>query len=264
MSGKELIRSYLNFCNYRKKFNTDGKIDLSSEKWFYPTTLLPLGNFIHNNPSISYIPPLDNNVKKYLLLMITGQVSEGASYIPILQRKVITKEDSSMIYDLVSEKCNTNDKNTFMYFISELAANVAEHSLCDNSLFMAQQYIKKRFTEIAFFDNGITIAGSLRRNDKGEDKSDQELIVEAIHGLSSKSEGSRGRGLGSSINIIINLLKGEVFIASGKGAFYLSKDEEREYSYILNEEQELNGTLISFRIPFPVPKKSDIYKPGIL
>ena len=219
-----------------------------------------------DNNSIPYILPIDKNVKRYLSLIIDGRLEEGKSYIPILQREEFTEGDTSKIYNLVSDKCNTNDKDTFMYFISELTTNIVEHSLCSNSLFMAQQYPKKRFTELAFFDNGITIPGSLRETGKWKDISDQQLIVNAVYGLSSKPESDRGRGLGSSINVITKLLKGEIFIASGEGTFYTNKEvgDNKYSSYTLNKEHRLNGTLISIRLPFPAPKKSNIYKPGIL
>ena len=236
-------------------------MDLSRENWFYPTTLLPLSDFIKNN-CLSYTLPLNREVRKYFLLIINGSIKRGSSYIPILKRDKFTDEDTLLMYELVAEKCDTTDKDTFMYLISELTANIVEHSKCSDSLFMAQKYSKKRFTEIAFFDNGITIPGSLKFSNNKE-KSDQELVVDAVHGLSSKPDSKRGYGLKSSVDIIVNLLGGEVFIASGKGVFY-KHNNDAEQSYTLKETQRLDGTLISFRIPLPAPKKIDIYTEGIL
>ena len=111
---------------------------------------------------------------------------------------------------------------------------------------MAQRYEKKRFVEICFFDDGMTINGSFLR--KGMKFSDSDAIIKALNGLSSKSK-ERGYGLSSSLNLFVNGLKGELFIVSGNGAIYYTKKTQKIYRF--PDKYRLNGTLISVRIPYP-------------
>lgn len=260
----ELIKSYLNFCNYRRHLEEKGKIDLTNRRWFYPTELLPLGDLLYSLDKKFYKLPVNPHVKNYFILMTDQSSSKGLSYIPIHRVHRFTEEDDNDIYDLIVKKCKTDQKNPFKLLIAELTTNVNEHSQCSNSSFMAQRYNKNGFVEMVFFDNGITIPGSLRNSGKDDGKSDANLIVKAINGLSSKSD-ERGFGLQESIRIITVGCGGEVFIVSGSGAFYTNKEKitppYREIvgkAFKLDSYQELNGTLISFVLPLPIPDKINL------
>ena len=124
-----------------------------------------------------------------------------------------------------------------------------DHAEFNNALVMAQRYDKKKFLEITFFDDGITIPGSFSK--KGLKFSDSEALVQALNGLSAKSQ-ERGYGLSSNLKILTRGLQGEMFIASGRGAIHITKNTPKLYK--LQEEHRLEGTLISVRIPFPTPQ----------
>ncbi|NOQ55959.1 MAG: ATP-binding protein, partial [Nanohaloarchaea archaeon] len=136
---------------------------------------------------------------------------------------------------------------------NELVDNIYQHSDFKNALVMAQRYENKKFTEICFFDDGITIKGSFLKN--GIKFNDTEAIIQALKGVSSKNK-ERGYGLSSNLNLFINGLGGEVLIISGIGAIYWSKTAQKIYK--LPDIYKLKGTLISIRIPYPV-KMVDIY-----
>ncbi len=140
-------------------------------------------------------------------------------------------------------------ETVFKYLVSELVDNIYEHSEFENALVMAQRYEKKGIVEICFFDDGVTIAGSFKK--QGMIFEDQQAIVEAVNGLSTKSK-ERGYGLSSNMTIFTQGMDGEILIVSGLGAIYAGKNRQKLYK--LQEIHQLMGTLISIRIPFPAPK----------
>jgi len=67
----ELIVSYIQAIYYINNYKND-ILDLSSIKFFYPTTLLPLLHFI-NDTKCKYIEPNDIDAKQYFNIIIRGQ-----------------------------------------------------------------------------------------------------------------------------------------------------------------------------------------------
>jgi hypothetical protein len=102
------------------------------------------------------------------------------------------------------------------------------------------------YSDLSIFDNGITIRGSFNNYGMvGFDES--EAIVRAINGLSSKESTERGHGLGSTFRLVINGLKGHLFIVSGSGAIFISPDKKIQYN--VTSKNRLEGTLVSIRAP---------------
>jgi hypothetical protein len=126
---------------------------------------------------------------------------------------------------------------------------------------MAQRYSKKGFVEVAFFDDGITIPGSLRKAGFNYSK-DLDAIKDAVNGKSSKENYERGYGLNTNVRMCtdVNGLGGRVLVVSGRGAFEYCSEESEQRLYNLRESPySLNGTLISVRIPYPA-KEVNIYE----
>ena len=266
-----LVDNYLEFCRYRKSCNEKGMVDLSKAEWLYPTTLLPLVALIKSNgPQFKYVPPENKAVHRYFSL-ITGEPPHNKtdSFIPIIRANRLNDSYLNQMYSLVAEEESHDDskiQNAIKYVISELVANIDEHSKCNDSIFMAQNYPTRKFLEGGFFDNGITIPGSFR--DAGllkEGMKDSDCIKQAITGTSTKPEGGRGHGLPSTTKIL-KAMNGDVLLVSGKGALYLNgtnKYVQEDISYDLDDDMALNGTLISFRLHLPI-KTVDIYKDDYL
>lgn len=259
----QLLKSYFAFCTFRSKAQQTHEIDLSREAWFYPTTLLPLCNFIRENKNtMNYVPPSDPNVSRYLSLMAdeSSFKSAGDQYCPIA-RLPPTEADAGPIlqklYKLQNNGKNCGGENAFKYIVGELVDNIYEHSKFTAAYIMAQNYSTKHFVEICFFDNGISIPGCFRKH--GLKFKDHEAIAEAVNGLSTKDI-ERGRGLGDTINILVKGLNGQILIATGKGALYLEEKNKTMHalSYMLTDDLALEGTLIGIRIPSPA-KEVNIY-----
>jgi len=256
------LNNFLTFCNLRNSAVESKALDLQLSSWFYPTALLPLGAFIRENrKKIKYVPPANQNVANYISLVI-GDLkveSECKTYIPIISLPPKSSENESgklleCVFKFHNNGKEYGGENAFKYLISELVDNIYQHSEFRNAFVMAQKYEKKRFMEICFFDDGITISGSFAK--KGMIFEDSEAILQAINGLSTKGS-ERGFGLGSNLKVFTQGLPGEMLIVSGKGAAFFKANEPTKL-YILQDKYKLKGTLISVRIPYPV-KEVDIY-----
>jgi len=251
----ELINSYLAFCQIRNESYRTGKIDLSDREWFYPTTLLPLGDHIKKNKqNIKYIPPTRSSVNNYIEIMVDSLDPlsyDGQSFVPLIN---LPKNDTTKANKLLCGLYHENEwiivggKEAYTWVINELVDNIYQHSEFNNAAVMAQRYERKKFIELCFFDNGISIPGSYNKH-LGREFNGIEAIREAINGLSTKHEKGRGTGLADSIKLVSRGMKGEVMVVSDDGIFY--KNQSDIDWYILKDEiNKLNGTLISIRIPF--------------
>ena len=271
MSLPPLVNNYLEFCRYRKSYDKDGAVDLSKAEWLYSTTMLPLVDLIKSNGSeLRHKPPENRDVRNYFEL-ITGDppYKKTNSFIPLIRANRLNDSYMQQIYDLIATKELNDDikiKTEISYVISELVANIDEHSKCNDSIFMAQNYQKLKFMEAGFFDNGITIPGSFRDAELLKERtSDSNCIRQATEGISTKKDGGRGHGLYSTTRIIREM-NGDILIVSGNGAMYINgtnKYVKRDILYDLDNDTGLKGTLISFRVYLPI-KAFDIYTGGYL
>jgi hypothetical protein len=236
--------------------------------WVYPTTLLPLTGFLvaSRGRSLTYVPPLDINVADYIRLMIENPFPDRPhrkSYVPnnFLPRN---QSDADAILNRIMKLQNDGQgiggQSAFAYLIGELTTNIYEHSEFRNAMVMAQRYEKKRFVEVTFYDDGITIPGSLRKAGFRYSE-DLDAIKDAVNGRSSKEEYERGYGLGTNVRMCTEIegLGGKVLVVSGRGAFEYALEKSEQHLYNLGTSPySLDGTLISIRIPYQ-SKEASVY-----
>ena len=263
-----LVRHYLEFCRYRNGADKQHCVDLSDAKWLYPTTILPIvGLIISKGPGFKYKRPKNPAVSRYLSV-VTGQPphNNASSFIPIIRAERLDDSYIEQIYKLIAHGHAISAMNALKYIIGELVANIDEHSKCNDSSFMAQNYKKMGFMEAAFFDNGITIPGSFREAGLYKDgMTDADCIRDAVGGISTKPEGGRGHGLPSTTKILKDM-NSDILIVSGGGAAYLNGTDKylnEDMLYNLDEFSSLDGTLISFQMHLPI-HHIDIYEGGYL
>ncbi|GBC73851.1 hypothetical protein HRbin04_01258 [archaeon HR04] len=240
----ELINSYIKYLKYVKEYEEKRVIDLSDVNFFYPTTLLPLLIYIQDN-KCRYIKPNDRNIANYFELIKKGEMisNKPSSDIPL----ILLKENESYPNPILDnlKKWLSNIYPALEYIIGELVDNIYQHSRCESAYIMAQRYDNRGFIEFALIDDGITIKGSLLEGKKIDANQDDSIaIYKALEGYSSKAERGRGYGLSTLTRLITEVLKGEIFLASGKGLMYLT---ERR-GFISDIDRRLKGTLISIRL----------------
>ena len=257
----DLFGNYLEFCKYRNEFLRTRVINLSNVSFLYPTTLLPLLNLITEYHPTNIIESQNSNVWKYLLTILGKDLdsSEDKSYIPLVKLPIEPDKCNMVlqhIYQLVRNYVFGGEE-AFKYVVGELVDNIYQHSSFTKAMIMAQRYDRLGYTDLSFFDNGITIVGSfLRRGLIYAEGDSYKAISDAITGLSSKGGTERGYGLKSSVRIFLDGLEGEFLIVSGIGAIYLSNKEK--YAYKLTEPYKLKGTLISLKVQNS-SKQTNIY-----
>jgi len=258
---QELVKEYMEYCELRRKAFATGVLDIRRLNWIYPTTLLPLGYLLRNvKGEFDILDPMKEEVKNYISVMIDWKpmaISSAKTYIPLvlLPKK---QRDTDKIVDPIFQFHNNGEdyggEGAFKYLIWELITNIYEHSEFNEAMVMAQRYKKKGFAEITFFDDGITIRGSLNRAGKSIDE-DFEAISQAMEGLSSKKDQGRGYGLWSTTRLCIEGLGGNMLIVSGAGAVHYGEERQLRKKYKLTQDYlRLNGTLVSLRIPYPANK----------
>jgi hypothetical protein len=249
MNLPEQIQEYLDFCNKRNKALQNGELDLCSCSWFYPTKLLPLSLFIKQNPKIKVCSPKDASVATYLETIKERKSTKGKSYMPIVelpQKEEEAEKTLNELYNLNNYGKEYGGEIAFKYTIGELVDNIYQHSQFKSAFVMAQRYPSKGFLEICFYDDGITIPGSLKKAGLIFNEEEDKAIAEAINGLSAKNNKERGYGLWSNLNLVLNGLKGEFLVVSGNGAVFASKTGQKLFK--LQEPHKLKGTLISIRV----------------
>lgn len=256
-----LLSNYVEFCNYRKKFNSTGVFDFRYTSFFYSTTLLPLFNLMIENHSARILAPSEFKVRNYVSTILRRKLetTHGKSYIPLVKLPSQASECDPIlrrIYQL--QKIDRNycgGEEIVKYVVGELVDNIYQHSCFSYALVMAQKYAGMGFVDLSFFDNGVTIPKNFA--DHGWEFKPHEAIIEAIKGLSTKSD-ERGYGLYTSTKIFVEGLKGQILIVSGSGALYL--DKEFKLGYNLKDVHRLDGTLVTLRARYPSPEIKDFYQ----
>lgn len=249
-----LVYNYKSFCDCIANFRKNGTIDLSEETWVPPGFALPLALLMSENPTAKVILPINHSTRSYLNTILNEAQTQDrtSTYVSLARLPIAEKESDDVlkrVYDVQKDDNSAfGGEIAFKYVISELVDNIYQHSKFRTALVLAQRYPTLGYLELAFIDNGITIHGSYRNY--GLLFEPWEAIVEALNGVSTK-DSDRGWGLRSSTEIFKDGLKGEILIASGGGAVFLDRNKILQYK--LSEEQRLDGTLISMRVPYPCP-----------
>ncbi|HRU11298.1 MAG: hypothetical protein KBH31_03385 [Methanomassiliicoccales archaeon] len=257
-----LVEGYLEYARIQTKYYETGTIDLGNIGWIYPSTLLPCVGLVANDPDAPFIPPSDPNVAGYIAAMITrgsDNTPLGSTYVPIVALPSDERDLSPVLqrlYRLNNDGREYGGECAFKYVVGEFVANIYEHSHFHHAYIMAQKYPGKGFVEFSFYDDGMTIPGSLSSAGMNF-KNDVEAIAMAVNGLSSKKMEGRGYGLQHNVEISIKGLMAEISLVSRSGILHI--DGNGPKGYMLREKYKLNGTGISVRSPYPA-KEVNIYE----
>ncbi|OPX57572.1 MAG: hypothetical protein A4E25_02217 [Methanobacterium sp. PtaB.Bin024] len=249
----ELIDNFAKFCSIRSEHNkrkNPNILDLTSYNFFYPTTLLPTLEFREKN---SLKVSLNPNTYGYVEKILNPSPWSKKTYLPVRELsprdRVGREKIIDQIFDLMDH--TYGGKTALGLLLYEFTDNIYQHSKFSRAFIMAQQYPKKEFTEICFYDNGISIPGNFSEYNI-DYKDDKDAVMQAIDGTSTKDEfAERGWGINRLVEMFIEEANGEIFIASRNGGVYVDKNKPRLYN--LGKTYKINGTLVSLRI-----SKSDI------
>lgn len=134
------------------------------------------------------------------------------------------------------------------YLIDELTQNIVDHSGDNNGGIFAQFFKSKNFIDISIWDNGKGILQSYVDSGKHNPRSHPEALNFAVYGKSTKDiPESRGFGLSTSKDMLVNGLKGKFFIFSGDAFFIQTAD--REEVITIPKINSIQGCYLALRIP---------------
>jgi len=244
----ELLKNYALFCKYRSDALATKQIDLSELEFIFPTTLLPLTDFVISDRAFGIVPPEDEVVADYIAFMLDGKPIPGGPRMPLRELPKDRSQADALIGEIAASQNRNNvccGESAFKYFLGELVDNIYEHSEFSRALVMAQRYDSLRFVEMCFFDNGLTIPGAQAKH--GKKRTPIESLQAAASGVSTKSV-ERGFGIGSSIRLATEGFNGKFLLVSGAAALSVDSSGGREFD--LTGPLALDGTLVSIRIPF--------------
>ncbi|MFA0834249.1 MAG: ATP-binding protein [Methanobacterium formicicum] len=250
----ELVDNFVKFCSIRsehnKRRNPERILDLTDHNFFYPTTLLPTLEFRDKN-SLSVL--LNPRTHGYVRTILYPSKWPNKTYVPFRVLRPFERSGKEKILEEIFKLMDHSygGKMALDLLLYEFTDNIYEHSEFSRAFIMAQKYPKKEFTEICFYDNGISIPGNFSKY--GIDyTNDQDAVKKAIEGTSTKDEfAERGWGINRLVEMFIKEANGEIFIASRNGGVYVDKNKPRLYK--LGNTYKIHGTLLSLRI-----SKSDI------
>lgn len=155
----EILKNYLRFASIREGFLKLNTINLSGLDWIYPITLLPLCCFIReNNLHSNVVQPNKLSVARYVRDMSCGVAD--CSHMPLCE--LPRNHDScdpllAQVFRIHRNGRDIGGHDAFGLVVSELVDNIYNHSCFNNAFVMVQSYPKKRFLELCFCDNGISI-----------------------------------------------------------------------------------------------------------
>lgn len=239
MTYPDLLLEYLEFCKLRNIYSRSSPLGLAEDTPITITTLLPLQTMIQSDIEKKVLPSSISTVRNVM------DLDFGRVNIPTYQ---LGAEQVFSTIMTNNDPNNYGGNNAFLYMLAEVIDNVYQHSGFSNGSAAAYVSPSRRFSDLSIFDDGITIRKRL--HDTGMLFShDSEAIVYAINGLSSKPGRERGYGLRTTAKLVIDALNGQLFIMSGSGAVYASRDIKERYDF--GNKDHLAGTLITFRVPYP-------------
>jgi hypothetical protein len=244
----DLLERYLAYCRFKKLLNESGALDLTSFNSMSPTTLVPLGYLMTTIDINKFKLPDDLEVKRHLDKIIGSSTDDS---LRVLKTSKMNNTHIETVFNFIREEPSISP-DAIKYVLGELMENIDSHSECSNSIAMVQR--TQNYIEACIFDNGISIPVAFKQCGFYEINRDIEAIKMAINGKTTTFKGDRGFGLRTSLSMLSKGLHGDVLIVSGAGSVFIERDKSLVREYILDGAMELKGTLVSMRMPLPMPK----------
>ena len=237
-SGKKFI------LNHNENFNINSYINTI----LFPSTLSPSANNEYN-------------------LKILGKYI-AKTYIPIISFKTGNDNNTTLIRENILSsisqllknqlKFSEGERQPLSYFLDELTNNINDHSGADQGYVFAQFYPNSNYLDLCICDAGKGIYQSFLDNPKFNPANDIEAMQLALSGHSTKDRPeARGFGISTTRNMLVNGLKGILFIWSGNTTFLKAVNKEAIVN--IGENGYFQGTFIALRLPMIIPGEFNFY-----
>lgn len=226
------------------------------------------------NPSInSYLstiffpsthPASGNNVDNLKIL----DKFNGKTYIPLISFKTGFGDNAAAVRENILSstshllknqlKFSEVERQPLSYFLDELTNNINDHSGAEEGYLFAQFYPNNNYLDISICDAGKGIYESFLENPKFNPSTEIEAIQLALSGSSTKDRPeARGFGISTTRNMVVNGLKGIIFIWSGNTTFLQAVNKEAIVN--IGKNGYFQGTFIGLRLPMIIPGSFNFY-----
>jgi hypothetical protein len=238
--------------NSGKKFilNHDKNSSINSylSTIFFPSTFSPSGNNEYNLKSL----------EKY----------KSKTYIPLISFKTGIDNNATLVREnilsSISEllknqlKFSEVERQPLSYFLDELTNNINDHSGASRGYVFAQFYPNSNYLDVCICDAGKGIYQSFLDNPKFNPANDIEAMQLALSGNSTKDRPeARGFGISTTRKMLVNGLKGIVFIWLGNTTFLQAVNKEAIVN--IGDNGYFQGTFIALRLPIIIPGEFNFY-----
>lgn len=200
--------------------------------------------------------------------LLTLEKFRTKNYIPIIafptgfDRGVtdIREKILSAVSLILKNQLNFTEKNLMpiSYIIDEMTHNINDHSTADRGFVFAQYYPASNYIDICICDYGIGIYKSYQKSSKFNPESERQAIEFAINGCSTKDRPeSKGFGISTSRDMLVNGLKGKFFLLSGNTAFIQSIENNGIID--MPDDFYYQGNYVALRVPTIIDPNFNMY-----
>jgi len=245
-------------CVIRQLQNSGKKITLNHDRNFnissYLSTILFPSTFSPSKDK-SALDFLNKYNQKTYIPIISFKTGYSNNYT--LMREDILNAISQLLKNQL--KFSEKERRPLSYFLDELTNNINDHSDAREGYVFAQFYPNSNYLDLCICDAGKGIYQSFLDNPKFNPVNEIEAIQLALSGNSTKDRPeARGFGISTTRNMLVNGLKGILFLWSGNTAFLQAVN--REAIVNIAENGYFQGTFVALRLPTIIPGEFDFYK----
>lgn len=200
--------------------------------------------------------------------LATLEYFKTKTYIPIIafptgsDQAIATVREKilSAVSSILKIQLYFSEKNLMpvSYLIDEMTHNINDHSAADRGFIFAQYYPASNYIDICICDYGIGIYQSYQKSPKFSPGNEKEAIEFAINGRSTKDRPeSKGFGISTSRDMLVNGLKGKFFLMSGNTAYIQSIDSKGIIDF--PDTLYYQGNYIALRVPTIIESSFNMY-----
>ncbi len=243
------LRAQIAICtNILSKYEKTGFIDLENISFLCPAILLPISLAAIKDPN-KILKPKDILARDYFDTVINNFnnprfIKDTTQPIAVLPRDH-DKDIINKIQNKIRSFFNSGLQDPVSYLLSEMIANIYDHSKHKNAFVMAQKYPKMNVVDFCIMDDGITIP-ICYKNYGHKIEEDTDAIKMVFQGISTKREGGRGFGLRKTAQMLVDGFKAEYLLFSGNGGVIMSGENKTLISS--KNIYRLGGTLIACQL----------------
>lgn len=225
-----------------------------------------IGSYLNTIRFPETFSPVDGKEKDYLVAL---ENYSHKTYIPIISFKtgpsntitVVRENVLSAVSQLLKNqlKFSERERMPLAYFLGELTDNINEHSNATEGYVFAQYYPNSNYLDLCICDTGQGILQSYLNNPKFNPQTETDAIQLALSGISTKDRPeARGFGITTTRNMLVNGLRGKLFLWSGNTTFLQAVNKEAIVN--IDANGYFQGTFIALRLPTVIPGSFDFYK----